>query len=124
MNVRQSVVVRKDLNMSAGLLAAQVAHISAKFVFDTILKNEPKWSIAAQQWFGSPTISVLAVDNPEELEYLIKQAKEKKVEVNVWKDTIKSSILNDYLYVVVGASFGPDDEELIKQITGTLPIYP
>ena len=123
MNVRQSVVVRKDLNMSAGLLAAQVAHISAKFVFDTILKTEPKWSIAAQQWFGSPELAVLSVNTPEELDYIIKQAKDKKIEVTIWRDTIKSDIVGDFLEVVVGASFGPCDVEVLKQVTGTLPSY-
>ena len=31
-NIRHVVVVRKDLNMTAGLMAAQVAHISDAFM--------------------------------------------------------------------------------------------
>jgi len=122
MNVRQCVVVRRDLNMTPGLLAAQVAHISAQFMLKDILNGEAKWSIASQQWFKSPVLLVLAVNTPEELDYIIKQAEQKHIDVTIWKDTIKSDIVGDFLEVVVGASFGPENEEVLKQVTGTLPL--
>ena len=126
MNVRQSVVVRRDLQMSPGLLAAQVAHLSANFVL-TQLNNEhnkTEWLVAEKWWFNGPVLSVLAVNTPEELDVLTKLADSVGVKYYIWKDTIPSQIFaGRFLEVVVGIAFGPDDDEKIKQVCGTLPLF-
>ena len=124
MNIRQIVVVRSDLQMSAGLLAAQVAHISAQFMLKEIGTKKELWSEIELQWGGAPVLSVLAVEIPEELDVLIKNGRDKGIMVHVWKDTIPSKTFDgQFLDVVVGASFGPDNDECLKQVTGTLPLY-
>ena len=120
MNVRQSVVVRRDLQMTPGLLAAQVAHISAQFM----IKGDGIFNSTQKQWFDAPVLSVLAVNTPEELDVLTKLADDVGVKYHIWRDTIPSQIFaGRFLEVVVGISFGPDDDEKIKQVTGTLPLY-
>ena len=126
MNVRQSVVVRRDLQMSPGLLAAQVAHLSTEFILrhTNDLGQIKEWNDVKTQWMHSPVLSVLAVNTPEELDVLTKLADEVGVKYMEWEDTIPSQIFaGRFLEVVVGVAFGPDDDEKIKQVTGTLPLY-
>ena len=40
---KQIIIVRKDLNMSPGKLAAQVSHASMAFLTDMIRKNTQEW---------------------------------------------------------------------------------
>ena len=123
MNVRQAVVVRRDLNMTPGLLAAQVAHISAQSLYKTAI-SPSGFNTTQFQWMNSPTISILAVDTPEELYELRTRAKELNIPYLEWEDTIPSKIFaGQFLHVIVGASFGPVDEEKLKQVTGILPLY-
>ena len=121
MNVRQSIVVRKDLQMTPGLLAAQVAHLSAVWWMEG---SPPNFRAEQKQWISGPVLSVLAVNTPEELEILRTKAAEVGVETWEWRDTIPSQIFDgQFLEVLVGLAFGPDDDEKIKQVTGTLPLY-
>ena len=142
-NLRQSVVMRKDLGMSAGLAAAQAAHLNDMWLRERMLasrvvkprgtEGKPfekvvKFEANEYDWLSAPVLSVLAVDTPEELDVIIKRAKDVGVAYRVWKDTIPSNVLGApgkpcFLDVVVGISVGPDDDELIKQVTGGLPLF-
>ena len=135
MNVKQSVVIRKDLLMSPGLLAAQACHLNDEWLRERILAARLKkfpgkkvfdFGLSSDefQWMEGPVLSILSVNIPEELDQLMEKAKSLGVEYHVWKDTIPSVIFaGQFLEVVVGVAFGPDDDEKIKQITGTLPLY-
>ena len=89
-NTRMAVVVRRDLNLSPGLLAAQVLHIGMRFIqhrvtfdliphaLETLSKKSPYvgWNAVAItpkeiEWIHEPYVAVLAVDTPEELQLLI-----------------------------------------------------
>ena len=122
MNIRHTVVIRTDLNLSRGLMSAQVAHIQDAFMRELLWdKKEPNMDQA--NWIKHPYLSVLAVDNPEELKILIAEAKEQGIDVHEWRDLIPSKNLNRSMPdVLVGASFGPTDMDRIKAITGTLPL--
>lgn len=132
MNVIQTIVIRRDLQMSPGLLAAQVAHLSSLWLHRQILATKSfgpdSMSEAQQNWLDGPVLGVLAVNIPEEFSPLIQKAKDLEVNYHIWKDTIPSKIFGSedkpkMLFVEVGIAFGPDDNELIKQITGELPRY-
>ena len=121
-NIRHTVVVRKDLNMTAGLMSAQVAHISDAFMRERI-RDEKEFSNEELSWMEDPYISVLSVDNKEELDAIVKQAMEANINVHVWTDLMYSENLKYALpNVVVGASFGPCDMDRIKAITGNLSL--
>ena len=81
LNVKQCVIVRKDLKMNKGKLSAQVAHASMKAVLDTcnILENRVLYKSnmpePMYQWLtGIFTKVVLAVESEEELLELYNKA--------------------------------------------------
>jgi peptidyl-tRNA hydrolase len=121
-NIRHVVVVRKDLNMTAGLMAAQVAHISDAFMRKGIT-DKKEFSVEEKEWMWTPYISVLSVDNNEELDILVDLARRDKIECHIWKDLIYSQNLKQAIpNITVGASFGPCDYDRLKAITGNLPL--
>jgi peptidyl-tRNA hydrolase len=138
-NTRLTVVIRRDLNLSPGLLAAQVAHISDAFMRTAItnrvicekhdLIDEEKQTIPdifkphELEWMKDPYLSVLAVNGYEELLYISEQAQEANLKVINWVDVIPSEPLQRSIKVWVGLSIGPDDFDKIKLVTGTLPLY-
>ena len=136
MNVKQAVVIRKDLKMSAGLVGAQVAHISSMNFLKRLeitvvnplpgingqLPNIIPMTDAEKQWITTPVLVVLAVETPEELQ-AVYQRVIGKVICNLWEDTIYSDLLKTYLKCPVGIFIGPLDEEELKQYVGDLPLY-
>lgn len=123
-NIRQVVVVRRDLNMTPGLMAAQVAHINDIWQREAIFKEGGhEYTVEQVEWCKDPYLSVLAVDNPEELAHVIEAAQASNLEVHRWFDLIPSTNLNINLAdVLVGISIGPADFDKIKAITGKLPL--
>lgn len=122
MNIRHVVVVRKDLNMTEGLMAAQVAHASDMFMREKI-RDGKEFSLSEKAWMSHPYISVLAVDNIEELNAIQEEADAAQLQVYAWKDLIPSKNLKRNMNnVKVAISIGPDDMDRIKAITGNLPL--
>lgn len=123
-NIRHTVVVRKDLNLSPGLLTAQVAHISDAWMRAAITSEDGyEYSVEELAWCEEPYISVLGVNTREELEIVILEAQEAGLPVHMWTDIIPSENLKRPIPdVLVGCSIGPADFDKIKAITGTLPL--
>ena len=127
-NTRHVVVVRKDLNMPMGLMAAQVAHISDQFMREKLLedKNEagsPSFFTYEWDWFKDPYLSVLAVNCKEDLDIISKEAVENGLKVRSWGDLVPSPTFPDRMIkTVIGISIGPDDFDKIKIVTGKLPL--
>ena len=127
-NIRHVVVIRKDLNMPEGLIAAQTAHASDMFMRKRIteafeLGEPPQFTIVELEWMQDPYISVLAVDNYDELCHIETTAKDAGLPVYEWRDLLPSKILKcNITNVKVAISIGPDDFDAIKAITGNLPL--
>lgn len=129
-NIRHTVVVRKDLMLSPGLLAAQVAHISDQFMRIKLVeivkmgKNPPSWSVNEEEWMNAPYLSVLAVNCVEDLNAVMEHAISCGLQVMEWSDTIPSPTFPDRaIKVRVGISIGPADFDKIKIVTGALKLY-
>lgn len=129
-NIRHVVVVRKDLQLVPGLLAAQVAHISDGFIRRQFLickegnTNHPVFNNNELEWMNAPYLSVLAVNCAEDLEGIIYHAKEEELSICIWDDLIPSPTIEGKLIRArVGVSIGPDDFDKIKIVTGALPLY-
>lgn len=119
-------MVRKDLNMRKGKIAAQVAHAAMKFIFDgnvaskldeiyvKLSKAETKW---AREGF---TKIVVSVDSEQELLDLCESARRNKVASYKIIDSGRTEF--DNVPTLTCASFGPDDENLLDKVTGHLKL--
>lgn len=126
-DVKQVIVVRNDLNMRKGKIAAQVAHASMKFLVDN---NEAergdeimvKLSPAEAEWLlsGSFTKIVVGVDSEQALQDLIFQAEMADVEVHPIIDAGKTEF--NGVKTLTCAAFGPCTAEEIDRITGNLKL--
>lgn len=123
-NTRLTTVIRKDLQLADGQLAAQSAHICDNWL-RTKCYNKETFSIQEDAWMKEPYISVLAVNSKEEMDFIYDLAKQKSLQVYEWSDILPSKVLNgQYLkYERIGISIGPADMDKIKEVTGTLPLY-
>ena len=130
-NTKMVVVVRRDLNMPPGLLAAQAMHIGMEFIRRkswTPKKGEAEHIVSFNkvetEWFAQPYVSVLAVNTPEELDFVYKSAKNERLHAVEWLDVIPSEVLSgQVLECRVGISIGPADSDALRKVTGTLPLY-
>ena len=108
---KQVILVRQDLKLPKGKLAAQVAHASVEAVLKTDKKTLTAWRNE-----GMPKI-VLKVKDEKELHQYIQHAKD-----------IVTALITDAGRTVLApgtvtcAAFGPDKEEKIDQLTKKLPL--
>ncbi|MEW5896769.1 MAG: peptidyl-tRNA hydrolase Pth2 [Nanoarchaeota archaeon] len=113
MAYKQVILVRTDLKLPKGKLAAQCAHASV----DAVLKSS---SDAIKSWKkeGMAKIVVKVKDEKELLKYF-QQAKD---------DGLTAALITDAGRTVVApgtktcAALGPDKEEKVDKITGKLPL--
>ncbi len=140
-NLRQSILVRTDLQLPVGLLAAQVAHIHMETLRQYILINKqqpfsksqlianvrnPQEADNIYEWMVNPYIFVHAVPNLEVLEYFKKEANNNKIQCTIWDDTIFIDISKTqrkaFDNCIIGMSLGPCDSDQIKTVIGDLPL--
>jgi len=125
-DVKQVIVVRKDLNMRKGKIAAQVAHASMKFLIDNneaergdemIIKLTPTEAM----WLtGSFTKIVVGIDSEEALNELIFKANISDIEVHSIIDSGKTEF--NGIPTLTCAAFGPCTSEQLDRITGKLSL--
>lgn len=125
-NIKQVIVVRKDLNMRKGKMCAQVAHASMKFLVDNNEAERPtdlhvQLSPPEAAWLsGSFTKVVVSVDSEDELRDLVLKAQLAGVEVNPIIDSGKTEF--NGVPTLTCAAFGPDEADVIDPITGNLKL--
>lgn len=131
-NIKMDIVVRRDLNMSPGLLAAQVLHIGMEFIRKKMIIKDIKpetvrdisFTEDESEWIPTPYVCVLAVDTPEELQIIMERAKAEGLLVCEWRDVIPSKVLDgQVIECLVGISIGPDDSDALRKVTGKLPLF-
>ena len=114
-NIKQVIVVRTDLDMGKGKIAAQVGHacvLGAEYV----RKSKPEWF--SEWWKGQEKI-VLKVSNLKELE----QVKQGAIEIGVpWSEVTDAGHTQIAPGTVTCISLGPAPEEKIDKITGDLKL--
>ena len=109
--LKQIILVRGDLKMSKGKIAAQVAHASVECVFLQNKKLVENWRKSGMKKI------VLKVENLEELENFLDMAKK--------KDLVTSKICDCGLTeiepnTITCGAIGPAPENLIDDITKNL----
>lgn len=124
-DVKQVIVVRKDLNMRKGKLAAQVAQASMKFLLEN---NEAergdeisvKLSQTEAVWLsGSFDPIIASVDSEDALQNLILRAQLHDIDVYPMLDDHAGNGGNP---ILTCAAFGPCDVRVLDKITGNLNI--
>lgn len=113
MPYKQVILVRQDLKLPKGKLAAQSAHASV----EAVLKSSEK-KVSAWRKEGMPKIVLKVKDEKELLSYLQK-AKD---------DGLTTALITDAGRTVVApgtktcGAIGPDEEKDIDAVTGKLPL--
>ncbi len=113
MSYKQIIIVRKDLKMSSGKIAAQCSHASTGA---TLKSEEPK--VKTWQNGGMKKV-VLKVNSRDELLDIKKEADKNGLITSLIKDAGKTQIESGSITCL---GIGPDSEEKFDSITGKLKL--
>jgi peptidyl-tRNA hydrolase, PTH2 family len=125
MTIKQVIVVRKDLNMRKGKLAAQVAHASMKFLTENFRDDTNFLTVelarVERNWLADGFAKVVvSVNSEQELLDLIAQARVAGIKVKEIVDLGRTEFHG--VPTLTCAAFGPDEAEKIDEITGKLSL--
>ena len=110
------LVTRKDLPLSVGKLAVQVAHAAVNCSFVT-KQNHPKW-FTKWQHEGAKKV-VVTVDTLQDFQILKNKAKKLDIEAELISDAGYTEIPAGTITVL---GLGPAPSNLIDQVTKELPL--
>ena len=120
MKMKQVIVVRKDLKLSCGKIAVQVAHGSTMLILEILESSNEKWKSWLREWINEGQKKVvLKVDNLDELLKLYEKAKELNLPCVIIKDAGLTEIPPGTITVL---AIGPAPEELVDKVTGHLKL--
>ena len=115
MAIKQVIVIRTDLDMGKGKIAAQVGH-ACVLGAEHVRKSNPEWF--SEWWAGQEKI-VLKVANLKELE----QVKQVAIEfAGPWAEVTDAGHTQIAPGTTTCISIGPAPEEKIDKITGDLKL--
>jgi peptidyl-tRNA hydrolase len=124
--LRQSIVCRKDLGFSIGLMAAQVAHIHFERIRKMLIDKESFDFVNMTEWLKAPYVFCHGVPNLEALEHFYAKAMDEEIPVAKWHDTVYVQVSETQKIampnVFVGFSIGPVDSDKVRVILGDLPL--
>ena len=111
MNLKQVILVRMDLKLDKGKMAAQVSHASV----DALLKSHPD---IVEDWRnqGMKKVVLKVKDKDELLEYK-KKAEDNKLVAALITDAGKTALQPG---TITCLGIGPDKEEKIDKVSGKL----
>lgn len=137
--VKQVIVVRKDLNMRKGKIAAQVAHASMAVLLDSMQRDELTYPVGtgitegmrlsllldkgspAYEWLnGQFTKIVLYVESEDDITVLANRCNFMVVPHAVITDAGRTEFHGKPTVTCI--AIGPDISEKIDTITGDLPL--
>lgn len=110
---KQVILIRTDLNLPKGKLAAQASHASVESVLKSDDKIIKKWKNE-----GMAKI-VLKVEDEKELIKYFQQAKDNGLTASLITDAGRTVVAPG---TKTAAAIGPDESEKIDEITGELKI--
>ncbi len=113
---KQVIVVRTDLGMSRGKLAAQVAHAAVIAAFKAY-REKPEWF--RLWWDSGQKKIVVKVSSEKELLEIADQARRLGLPVSIVRDAGLTELPPDTLTTV---GIGPAPSSLIDRVTGRLKL--
>lgn len=123
MNVKQVIVMRKDLHMRRGKEIAQGSHASMAFL-SVIAQSDGKYPLkhVEKEWLnGIFTKVCVQVNSEQELDAIAEAARKEFVTVFVITDSGKTEFAG--VPTKTCLALGPDEAEKIDKITGHLELY-
>ncbi|MBT4824955.1 peptidyl-tRNA hydrolase [Candidatus Woesearchaeota archaeon] len=118
MELKQVILVRNDLKMSKGKIAAQSAHASVDAVLKALKSKSGEEKVKAWRREGMMKIAI-KVDSEKELYKYMQQAKDQGMITSIITDAGKTFVAPG---TVTCGCIGPADIEEIDEITGKLKI--
>lgn len=113
--IKQVIVVRNDLGMGKGKIAAQVGH-ACVLGAEHVRKSHPSWF---EKWWEGQAKIVLKVNSHKELD----QVKMDAIELNLpWSEVSDAGHTQIAPGTVTCISIGPAPEDLIDKITRDLKL--
>jgi len=124
-NYKQVILIREDLNLSAGKLAAQVAHASLGAILSISKIEDKKLTIELDDptflWISERFTKIcLKVKNEEELLFYYNKVKESNLKHAIIKDAGFTELESPTLTCL---GIGPDFNDRIDAITKKLRLY-
>jgi PTH2 family peptidyl-tRNA hydrolase len=113
MDMKLVVLVRQDLKLPKGKLAAQVAHAAVEATLKSGKLNVSRWRLEGQKKV------VLKVKDEKELIRFLNDAKAMKLKTALITDAGKTCIAPGTKTCL---GIGPDSEQKIDKLTGKLPM--
>lgn len=113
MSYKQAIIIREDLKLPKGKMAAQAAHASV----DAVLKAD-KDAVKYWRQEGMAKI-VLKVESEKELHSLIQLAKDEDIVTSVITDAGRTVVEPG---TVTCGAIGPDTDDTVDRITGKLKL--
>jgi PTH2 family peptidyl-tRNA hydrolase len=115
------VVVRKDLNMSPGKVAAQVAHAPVELINNFHKQGINLAGYPLREWYEEGgRMVVLGVDTEQEIERLEKACVSNKLNFHAYRDGGITEVHPNTLTVL---GIGPDLDKNIDKVTEGLEAY-
>ena len=114
-NIKQVIVVRTDLDMGKGKIAAQVGH-ACVLGAESVRKSHPDWF---KTWWNGQEKIVLKVPGPKELDEVKKHAIDLEIP---WSEVTDAGHTQIAPGTTTCISLGPAPEEIINKVTGDLKL--
>ena len=115
---KQVILIRQDLKMPKGKIAAQAAHASVDAVLKLTSSSEGKTILKSWRFEGMKKIA-LKISDEKELYKYIQQAKDKGLTTSIITDAGKTVVAPG---TVTCGAIGPGTESNIDEITEKIPL--
>lgn len=112
--MKQAIILRRDLKLSAGKAAAQASHASVEAYKKADEESRNEWESIGQKKV------VLRVESEKELLDIFMQAKRGKLPCALIKDAGHTQIAPG---TITAVSIGPAEDMIIDKLTGSLKLY-
>ncbi len=111
--MKQAIIIRTDLKMDKGKIAAQASHASIAAFLKSNKTKQSRWLATGMKKV------VLKVSSMRELNDIFRKAKKEKLKASIITDAAKTQLKKPSKTAV---AIGPDTDNKIDKITGKLKL--